>query len=430
MADYDLISSLLLEQKDIAADNPYLNFASSMPQMQASQNPRQNAIAQSLASFTQNFAKTYGKKQVKQEQEDLAKGVAAALTSENPQEKLKEVSPTLASAYELQVAQAKQKQQELAQKMGMDLQKYQMQQDYSHGLQRERMAEQAGYSAQLKAIPTARAEQNWDNPAAAPIVTKLALNKPLTPEEATVMESLSKGDMRLATSALSLGNVQGRSENAATRKDKEATQDIFKTADDLFDKNPITKDATKALIGAEKAKTLLAQDNSISHGAMMSVFAKSIGSDSGVLSNRDIERIQDPTLRSDIMQLANYATGNPGAKITDQQKKAYKAALDAVQISSNNAINSARSEVYNRVRNRFANRLDPETSAELESHVFETLGSATSRPTYNPTGDQGGVTPAATQPGIAEITQFRQANPNATPEEIRAKAIELGIPLR
>lgn len=430
MADYDLITSLLLEQKNIAADNPYLNFASSLPQMQPSKDAGQNALAQTLAGFTQNFAQGYGKKQVKQEQEELAKGVAAALTSENPQEKLKEVSPTLASAYELQIAQAKQKQQELAQKMGLDLQKYQMQQDYSHGLQRERMAEQAGYSAQLKAIPTARAEQNWDNPAAAPIVTKLALNKPLTPEEATVMESLSKGDMRLATSALSLGNVQGRSENAADRKDKEATQDIFKTADDLFDKNPVTKDATKAIIGAEKAKTLLSQDSSVSHGAMLSTFAKAIGSDSGTLSEGDVNRVQDPTLRADIMRLVNYATGNPGALLTNEQKKAYKAALDAVEISSNNAINSARSEVYGRVRNRFDNRLDPETSAKLESHVFETLGSATRVPTYNPTADQGGSAAPAVQPGIAEITQFRQANPNATPEEIRAKAIELGIPLR
>lgn len=354
MADYDLITSLLLEQKNIAADNPYLNFASSLPQMQPSKDAGQNALAQTLAGFTQNFAQGYGKKQVKQEQEDLAKGVAAALTSENPQEKLKEVSPTLASAYELQIAQAKQKQQELAQKMGLDLQKYQMQQDYSHGLQRERMAEQAGYSAQLKAIPTARAEQNWDNPAAAPIVGKLARNELLTPEEARTMDTLSKGDMRLATSALGLGNTQGRF-NAGEDK-KEAKQAIpgYENVAGNYLTDPVINKLYDKKAGAEKIVNLLKE-------------VKKTGDSSGFMTLVGQDAAMQEMLRGSLMNAQRVFTGS-GASFTDSEQKMIASSIPAML--SADPSRAIKSMLLGRDQKQFTDAMIKFVEAEKDLEMF------------------------------------------------------------
>lgn len=367
MADYDLISSLLLEQKDIAADNPYLNFANSMPQIQASQNPRQNAIAQSLASFTQNFAKGYGRKQVKQEQQELAKGVAAALTSENPQEKLKEVSPTLASAYELQVAQAKQKQQELAQKMGMDLQKYQMQQDYSNELARSRMGEQFQYSAALKGIPSARqADVPWSNPAIPEILTNIQAEGigSISPEQKQILNSLSPKEYARVLQANQQGGVASRADRGMDFKEGERNLPGFTNVTGATPSTTIVNQLRTKKEGSDQIVNLLEE-------------MKKTGDSSGFMTLVGQDAAMQEMLQGALFN-ANRVRTNSGANFTETEQNMVKSSIP--KTLAGDPVGAVKALMLGRDQKEFADAMIKFIKADRDVNMFSQGFKSNTRP--------------------------------------------------
>lgn len=357
MADYDLLSSLLLEQKNLAADNPYLSFASSMPKLQPSRDAGQNALAQTLAGFTQNFAQGYGKKQVKQEQEELAKGVAAALTSENPQEKLKEVSPTLASAYELQIAQAKQKQQELAAKMGMDLQKYQMQQDYSHDLQRQRMAEQAGYSAQLKAMPGApKADVPWSRPEIPSILTEVRVNgvESLTPEKRAVVDNLAPAEYDRFQRAADKQDVKDRYQDESDRKAAKQAIPGYENVAGNYLTDPVINKLYEKKAGAEKIVNLLKE-------------VKKTGDSSGFMTLVGQDAAMQEMLKGSLMNAQRVFTGS-GAAFSASEQGTIASSIPAM-LSADPA-RAIKAALLGRDQKEFTNAMIKFIEAEKDLEMF------------------------------------------------------------